>query len=470
MVLLLTDVFLLLTQILLWIVVGLVIWYFLSKILDRKFLGLLVLLLFLAVIILAFFRGGIDEPGSILELLWRVLSFPLTPFGLGLILLFLLITGKVAKLARRIVIAVLILLALGSIPLVAYFLAQELEMEAIELIAPAPPLEAGSRQVIVLLGKGTTRTQLRPRVNPPPTDAPPVERAITPEQFDVLGNLHVQVTEHGDRIIYAAQLYREETGRGTNPLIVVSAGRRSDRLQKEGENREDVSEARDIQRLLIQNLGVPEGGILLDHNNGNVRRSAEEVKQLLQNQQVNFGNQIVLVASALNMNRAALTFREVFNESRIIARPTDFYTLPQPQRLLQVASGRDLVEREIQITDVLPTADAFYISSQALQEYLNSLYYFLRGWIKPFQAPNLSRPPTTTTNQSPQTVPNQQPLNSEQSPPQPSLPPQGTPPPSLQNASPPQTGTAPPSADEFSGNGGDPYQSPSYGTPPGQRW
>ncbi|EKQ68391.1 hypothetical protein OsccyDRAFT_2922 [Leptolyngbyaceae cyanobacterium JSC-12] len=409
MVLLLTDVFLLLTQILLWIVVGLVIWYFLSKVLDRKFLGLLVLLLFLAVIILAFFRGGIDEPGSVLELLWRVLSFPLTPFGLGLILLFLLITGKVAKLTRRIVIAVLILLAFSSIPLVAYFLAQELEMEAIELIAPVPALEAGSRQVIVLLGRGTTRPQLRPRVNPLPPNPPPVERAITPDQFDVLSNLHVQITEHGDRILYAAQLYQEETRRGTNPLIVVSAGRRSDRRQKEGEIREDITEARDIQRLLTQNLGVPENRILLDHDNGNIRNSAERVKALLQNQQVNFGNQIMLVASAINMNRAALTFREVFNESRIVARPTDFFTLPQPQRLAQVATGRDLVEREIQVTDVLPTAEAFYISSQALQEYLNSLYYFLRGWIKPFQAPNLNRPITSTTNQPLQTVPNQPP-------------------------------------------------------------
>uniref|UniRef100_A0A832M1A1 DUF218 domain-containing protein n=1 Tax=Oscillatoriales cyanobacterium SpSt-402 TaxID=2282168 RepID=A0A832M1A1_9CYAN len=414
MVLLLTDVFLLLTQILLWIVVGLVIWYFLSKVLDRKFLGLLVLLLFLAVIILAFFRGGIDEPGSVLELLWRVLSFPLTPFGLGLILLLLLITGKVAKLTRRIVIAVLILLALGSIPLIAYFLAQELEMEAIELIAPAAQIEPGSRQVIVLLGKNTTRTQLRPRVNPLPSEPPPVERAIMPDQFEVLSNLHVQITEHGDRIIYAAQLYQEETRRGTNPLIVVSAGRRSDRRQKEGEIREDITEARDIQRLLTQNLGVPESGILLDHDNGNIRSSAETVKQLLQNQQINFGNQIMLVASALNMNRAALTFREVFNESRIVVRPTDFYTLPQPQRLIQVATGRDLVEREIQITDVLPTADAFCLSSQALQEYLNSLYYFLRGWIKPFQAPNLSRPPTSTTNQPLQPVPALQPSDPQQ--------------------------------------------------------
>lgn len=393
MVLLLTDVFLLLTQILLWIVVGLVIWFFLSRILDRKFLGLLVLLLFLAVIMMAFFQGGINRPGSVLEIIWRVISFPLTPFGLGLILLIVLFTnGKLSKFLRRLIFLGLILLALGSIPLVSYFLAQELEMEAIELIAPVTQLAPGGRQVIVLLGRDTTRPQLRPRVNPFPQNPPRVERALTQNQFDVLSTLPIQLTEHGDRIIYAAQLYQEEIRRGTNPLIVVSAGPRSDRRQKDGEVREDVTEARDIQRMLVQTLGIPEAAILLEHEDGNIRNSAEKVKQLLQNQQINFGNQIMLVASAMNMNRAALTFREVFNESRIIARPTDFYTLPRADRISAVASGRDIVERDIQVTDVLPTAESFYLASQAIQEYLNSFYFFLRGWIRPFQAPNLTRP------------------------------------------------------------------------------
>lgn len=395
MVLLLTDVFLLLTQILLWIVVGLVIWFFLQRVLSKKFLGLLVLLLLLAVIVLAFFQGGINEPGSILEILWRLISFPLTPFGLGLILLYLLLTSKVAKgLVRNLVLGGLILLALGSVPAVAYFLAQELEMEAIELINPVTQLEPGGRQVIVLLGKNTTRTQLRPRVNPLPEITTPIDRPLTPDQFEILSNLPVQLTERGDIIIYAAQLYQEETRRGTNPLIVVSAGRRSDRRQKDGEVRETITEATDIQRFLVQTLNVPESAIILDHDNGNIRNSADKVKQLLQNQQINFGNQVMVVGSALNMNRAALTFREVFNASRIIARPTDFYTLPRADRLAAVAIGRDLVEREIQITDILPTADAFHLSSMAIQEYLNSFYYFLRGWIRPFQSPNLIRPPT----------------------------------------------------------------------------
>ncbi len=399
MVLLLTDVFLLLTQILLWILVGFIIWYFLQNILKKEFLGLLVLLLFLAVIALSFFRGGIDETGSVLEIIWRLISFPLTPFGLGMILLLVILLGGVTAVwARRLIMIGLILLAIGSIPVVSYWLAQELELEAIELIAPAPALDPGARQVIVLLGRNTTRVQLQPRRDTRPvevTDAiRKLERPISENQFDVLTRLPVQMTEAGDRIVYAAQLYQEEAQRGATPLIVVSAGRRSDRTKKDGDNREDITEARDIQRMLTDTFKVREADIFLDHNNGNIHSSAEEVKKLLEGRQINYGQQIMLVASAINMNRAALTFQRVFSESRIVVRPTDFFTIPPPASLGRVAQSLDITEREVQVTDILPTVDAFWLSSKAFQEYLNALYYFLRGWIKPFQTPDLSGPRT----------------------------------------------------------------------------
>lgn len=421
MVLLLTDVFLLLTQLLLWIIVGLVIWYFLAKVLNRQFLGLLVLLLLLAVIVLAFFQGGINDPGSILELLWRVISFPLTPFGLGLILLLVLLSGtKLSTLARRIILGLLILLMLGSMPVVAYFLANELEMEGIEQVIRAPALPAGATRVIVLLGRHTTRLQLRPfdalqpipqpRVDPAdPAAAPaisPDARLLNSEQFEILSNLPIQLTEHGDIVVYAAELYREEAAQGRSPLILVSAGRRSDRLQKEGERRENITEAQDIATMLRETFGVPESAILLDNDNGPVRQSAESVQRLLQERQINFGNQLMLVGSALSMNRSELTFRRVFPGVCIVARPTDFYTIPSAQSLSGVATGRNVVERQIQVTDVLPTADAFYLTSKTIQEFLTAFYYFLRGWIRPFLGPNLScpipQPPTIPGEVDPQ--------------------------------------------------------------------
>jgi uncharacterized SAM-binding protein YcdF (DUF218 family) len=420
MVLLLTDVFLLLTQILLWILVGFIIWYFLQNILKKEFLGLLVLLLFLAVIALSFFQGGISEPTSVLAIVWRLISFPLTPFGLGMILLTVILLGGVKTAwANRLIRAGLILLAIASVPLVSYWLAQELEMEAIEFIAPLRVLDPGARPVIVLLGQNTTRLQLMPRRDAPPVEPPKVERPITPFQFELLSQLPIQLTEAGDRIVYAAQLYREEASRGTPPLIVVSAGSRIDRIKKEGENREEITEAQDIQTMLTRIFNIPENDILLDHNNGNIHSSAEEVKKLLEARQINYGQQIILVGSALNMNRAVLTFQRVFDESCVAARPTDFFTVPTPDSLKQVASGRDLVERDVLITDVLPTVDAFWLSSKAFQEYLNALYYFLRGWIRPLTSLNPNCPiperreprPTPTSTDLRPPVPSPTPTN-----------------------------------------------------------
>ncbi|MGC8715024.1 MAG: YdcF family protein, partial [Leptodesmis sp.] len=409
MVLLLTDIFLLLTQVFLWLIVGLVIWFFLQRVLSKQFLGILVLLLFLFVILTAFYQGGINQPGSVLEILWRVISYPLTPFGLGFILLLLLLTGfvKLGKWAKYIIQGILILLLLGSIPFIAYFLAQELEMEAIELINPLPPIDTAARQVIVLLGRNTTRFQLKPRREAAPvanSDTTNASRvAITETQYQVLSQLPVQMTAHGNRIVYAAKLYQESTGR--NPLIIISAGRRYDRKKHEGETWEEISEAQDIQTMLTQTFGVPANAMIQDREEYNIRSSAVNVQKLLRDQGINYGRQLILVASALNMNRAALTFEEVFNQDCIVVRPTDFLTVPSPDRLRGILQGRDLVERELQVTDILPSAEAFYISSQAYQEYLNSFYYFLRRWIRPFRSRGEIQTCPTTPNQTPTPLP-----------------------------------------------------------------
>lgn len=386
MVLLLTDVFLLLTQVLLWILVALATWFVLLQLLPRVFLGSLVLLLILAILVLSFFGGTPVPDGGVVDVLWRIISFPFSPLGLGIILLAVLLSGrKLPTLWRRIINLVLVLLLIGSTPIASYFLARELEFEAIEEMQPTPALTAGARRVIVLLGEGTTRVQLRPPRDTAPATPPRVDRPISPEVFQVLTLLPTQLTERGDRLLYAGQLYQEEARAGAAPLIVVSAGNRFDRRRREGERAEEVSEARDIQQFLTERFAVPEGDIRIDTDGVTVRRSAEQVQRLLADQQINFGNQLTIVTSALNMSRTAWTFANVFPEATIVARPTDFYTLPPPESLGRLVRGRDLIERELRITDFVPNADSFYLSSQVADEYLRSLFYFLRGWIRPFQ-------------------------------------------------------------------------------------
>ena len=427
MVLLLTDVFLLLTQVLLWLVVGLVAWFVLLRALPRAILSTLVLLLILLILALSFFQGPPAPNSGIIEILWRLISFPFSPLGLGLLLLLILFFNtKLSKVVKNVITTVLILLLLGCFPIVAYYLAQELEMEAIELIRAQPALTGDARRVIVLLGQDTTRLQPRPRreaapttTTPAPTTGTPapatpqkVERPVTAEAFQVLSQLPIQITEHGDRIIYAAQLYKEEATAGTRPLILVSAPQRPDRKRHDGETGDDISEARDIQTMLTRTFGVPETDIRLDSNGTDIHRSAENVRQLLTGtQRVNFGNQITLVGTAINMNRAALTFAQIFDDSTITVRPTDFYTVPAADRMRRLVQGRDLIEHQILVTDLIPSVESLSISSHVIEEYLNALYYFLRGWIKIGGVPSLSAPRTAQLEQ-----PDRLPLGSRERP------------------------------------------------------
>ena len=400
MILLVTDVFVLLTQVLLWVVVGLFAWYVLLRALPRAFLGGLVLLLLLGVAAFTFYRGS-PEQGLIGDI-FRIIAVPFSPLGIILILLLiafseLLRGGKLSRtglILLRVAIPALLIL---SLPAVSYFLAQRAEAEAIDITRPAAvePLPAGARRVIVSLAQDTTRLQLRPRTQAIPTTTPPApQQLIQPATpipagtYTLLADQPIQLTEKGDVLTYTSQVYQEERARGTAPLVIVSAGDRPERDRKTGETRDEVSEAADARRFL-QRLGVSEGDIVGDSNSPTVQSSAVNVRQELQRRGINYGNQLIVVSSAIEMNRAALTFNREFTSNNIpltvIARPTNFFTLPPRDALRGRAQGRDVVERNFQLSDILPSIDALALSSKVVNEYITSIYYFLRGWIRPIR-------------------------------------------------------------------------------------
>ncbi len=400
MVLLVTDVFVLLTQVLLWVVVGLFTWYVLLRALPKAFLGGLVILLLLGVSALTFYRGAPVD--GLFGDIWQLIAVPFSPFGLILIFLLIVFTqifrGGINAIGLTLLRVAIPLLLILSIPAVSYFLAQRSEAQALQ-ITRAAPAEAlgGGRRAIVVLSQGTTRLQLRPRTQPAPTPRPnqnaqapliqPPE-PLTENAYNILTQQPIQLTEEGDRLIYAARLYQEEVARGTNPLLIVSAGSREGRDRKEGDTRENTAESKDVVTFL-QTQGVPAGNILEDGNSPTVHDSAVNVRSLLRVRQISFGNQLFLVTSAIEMSRAALTFNREFNNQgsettvTIIPRPTDFYTLPQRESLRQRTQGRDLIERGFRLGDLLPNTQSFALSSRVINEYITSIYYFLRGWIRP---------------------------------------------------------------------------------------
>jgi uncharacterized SAM-binding protein YcdF (DUF218 family) len=402
MVLLVTDVFVLLTQVLLWIVVGLFAWYVLLRALPRAFLGGLVLLLLLGVTAFTFYTGSPDQ--GLIGDIFRIISIPFSPLGIILILLLIAFSelvrgGKLSAtgvVLLRIAVPALLIL---SLPAVSYVLARQPETEALQITRPAPALGAGERRVITVLAQDTTKLQFRPGTpaattpNPAPAGNNPLTRPAEPlptAAFNILANQPVQLTEQGDRLTYTARSYQAEQAAGNNPLVIVSAGSRPERQRRGNESRESISEAEDAARFLTT-MGVPRDNIIVDANGDNVHDSAVNVRRILndRNRNIAFGNQLVLVTSAIEMSRAAQTFRREFETNgqtlSVIPQPTDFQTIPQEDTLRRRFSDQTIVRRNFRLADLLPSIDALSLSSKVVNEYLSSIYYFLRGWIRPIR-------------------------------------------------------------------------------------
>jgi uncharacterized SAM-binding protein YcdF (DUF218 family) len=399
--LLVTDVFLLLTQVLLWILVGLAARFILLQALPKAFLGSLVLALLVVVAALTFFSGspggGLDS--GVLGEIWQLISVVFNPLGLVLILLGMVWRdadnkglNKTSKWLLRVAVVVLLIM---SLPLVSNYLVQRSEIEAIQIAKPNAALQAGAQRVIVLMGDGTTELALRPRTQSPPGEQPrrngnsffPIADPIPESSYGLLSS-QAQLSDKGERILYASQLYRQE--RDNAPLIVVTAGQYPGRVRKGGDTRESSSSANDISRILQNQLGVPGNAILIDPEGSSVESSAVNVRKLLEQKQIKTGDQLMIVTSALESSRTSLTFQNEFSSNgkpiTVISRPTDFHMVPPKEALESRLKDSDLIERGLRVGDFLPSVQALERSSDLLTESLTSLYYFLRGWVRPLRA------------------------------------------------------------------------------------
>ena len=224
----------------------------------------------------------------------------------------------------------LALLWAGGNRLVAMSLLRSLEWQRL----PGPELRAYEEraEVIVVLGGGTRAFDY-----PRPSS---------------------EVNEAGDRLLYAAQLYR----RGVAPRILLSGG--NARMVGEAGS----SDAEEMANVLVE-IGVPREALVLEATSRNTRENAVETRRILQGQGI---ERIVLVTSASHMPRACSVFEKLGFE--VIPAPTDFrvsqeewayYTRPNVW---------------IQLYNALPAAAHLETTSRALKEYIGLAVYRLRGW------------------------------------------------------------------------------------------
>lgn len=321
--------FLLLTQILLWLLITIMLYKLFKDIIPKEYFTLIGALFLFAVIVMGFFLPSNQLVSSI----WNVLSFPLKPVGACILLLGFAIRNDLAK-SKNLVLAALLILLLSSTPLFSNLLAQGAEQRAFT------PQEAGTKttSAIVLIGQGTTQPNIPPRTQ-------------------------IQLTDTGDRILYTAQLYRES---GNDPLVIVSAGPRPN-LQG---SKEQITEGNDIRKLLIQ-MGVPESRIVVEPNSTDLRGSAEASEKILRER--GLANQRVFVVnSAVNSSRTRQTFKDV-GLTNVMAKPTGFF---------RFQSGAT-PKLNFQVDSLIPSVEALSVTTRVFEEFLSSIYYYLRGWLAP---------------------------------------------------------------------------------------
>ncbi|MCA1992116.1 MAG: YdcF family protein [Coleofasciculus sp. S288] len=318
--------FLLLTQILLWVIITVVLYQLLLKVIPKAYLTVLGGLFLFALIVLAFFFPN----DRLVSAAWRLLSFPLKPVGASIILLSFALRQGLEK-SRNLISAALLILLVSSTPFLSNLLAQTTELGAVQA-QPVQPAGA-----IVVLGRGTTQASLPPRPQ-------------------------VQLTDTGDRILYAAQLYRQQVSLGSRPLVIVSAGPREE-LQG------TRNEANDIATLLVQ-MGVPREQIVIDPQGVDLRSSAVRTRRTLVGR--GLGNtRVIVVTSGINSRRAQLAFSDV--GLNVVARPTDF-----------VGIQRGATPRlRLRVESFIPSVESLVVTTRVWEEFLASIYYSLRGWLSP---------------------------------------------------------------------------------------
>lgn len=166
----------------------------------------------------------------------------------------------------------------------------------------------------------------------------------------------LEVTEQGDRILYAATLYHDDRA----PLIIASGGRI-------GWHGEEPPESEDMATLLDR-LDVPQSAIIEEPRSINTYQNALYTKTILDEKGL---NRILLVTSAFHMPRSVAIFEKLGIE--VIPAPTDFYITDGSV----TGTQRTLVGN---ILDLVPETGRLASTTAAIKEYIGILVYRLRGW------------------------------------------------------------------------------------------
>jgi uncharacterized SAM-binding protein YcdF (DUF218 family) len=165
----------------------------------------------------------------------------------------------------------------------------------------------------------------------------------------------VEVMDAGDRVLYAAQLYREHKA----PQIICTGNVATGGIAPHPAS-QDMAE-------FLEMLGVPGAVVIQETKSTNTHEHTKNLFPLLQDRGF---KRVLLVTSAMHMPRSMGAFRRGCPGIEFIAAPTDFHCVEdQPKPCYRT------------ISSILPTPLHLLEFSEVMHEYLGIWYYKLRGWI-----------------------------------------------------------------------------------------
>jgi uncharacterized SAM-binding protein YcdF (DUF218 family) len=250
------------------------------------------------------------------------------PLGTACVCLILVLVFKRRpRLKTALVIMSLVVLWLGGNRWIAVGLTKSLEWKYI------PQGDIQNAEVIVVLGGGTDSAQYpRPMV---------------------------EINGAGDRILYAAQLYRE----GKAPNLLASGGNITWMGNTTSTPAADMAE-------IFKMLAVPDTAVWQQDKSQNTYEDALYSSAMLKEKGI---HQIILVTSAMHMPRSVVLFEK--QGMQVIPAPVDFKV---------TQSDWDDVWKgslESWVINLLPSTGNMGMLTSALKEYFGLAVYRLRGWL-----------------------------------------------------------------------------------------
>ncbi|MCL4560671.1 MAG: YdcF family protein [Chloroflexi bacterium] len=194
----------------------------------------------------------------------------------------------------------------------------------------------------------------------------PLQTGVHAEAIVVLGGAtepadfprpSVEVNSAGDRVIYAARLYKQ----GLAPYLLLSGGAIPSLEPRSSTPAQEMAD-------LLELMGVPRSALWLQNDSRNTAEDALYSSRILSEKGI---HRILLVTSAQHMPRAVGLFQNQGLE--VIPAPTD-YTVTQ-------ADWVNLIHAPLptQLINLVPSASNLKATSGAMKEYIGMLFYRLTG-------------------------------------------------------------------------------------------